>query len=123
MTPAAPSGETVGADDHESLVKGLGVHIAPETLRCALTHRSYAYENGGLPTNERLEFLGDAVLGLVSAEALEDALARFEGAVVTVTHDRWFARGFDRFLVFDEDGRVRESDQPDWAVGHVRRAR
>jgi ATPase subunit of ABC transporter with duplicated ATPase domains len=62
-------------------------------------------------------------LDFESAEALEEALARFEGAVVAVTHDRWFARGFDRFLVFDEDGRVREADQPDWAVGHVRRAR
>ena len=48
---------------------------------------------------------------------------RFEGAVVTVTHDRWFARRFDRFLVFDEDGRVREADEPDWAVGRVRRDR
>ncbi|GAA4735091.1 ATP-binding cassette domain-containing protein [Amnibacterium soli] len=62
-------------------------------------------------------------LDFESAEALEQALRRFEGAVVAVTHDRWFARGFDRFLVFDEDGRVRESDAPDWAVGHVRRAR
>ena len=62
-------------------------------------------------------------LDFESAEALEDALDRFEGAVVTVTHDRWFARRFDRFLVFDADGRVREADEPDWAVGHVRRAR
>ncbi|WP_375388669.1 ATP-binding cassette domain-containing protein [uncultured Amnibacterium sp.] len=62
-------------------------------------------------------------LDFESAEALEAALDRFEGAVVTVTHDRWFARGFDRFLVFDEDGRVRATDQPDWSVGHVRRAR
>ena len=62
-------------------------------------------------------------LDFESAEALEEALARFEGAVVTVTHDRWFARGFDRFLVFDADGRVRVTDQPDWSTGHVRRAR
>ncbi len=62
-------------------------------------------------------------LDFESAEALEEALGRFEGAVVTVTHDRWFARGFERFLVFDADGRVREADQPDWSVGHVRRAR
>lgn len=62
-------------------------------------------------------------LDFESAEALEEALGRFEGAVVAVTHDRWFARGFDRFLVFDADGRVRESDEPDFAVGHVRRAR
>jgi ATPase subunit of ABC transporter with duplicated ATPase domains len=62
-------------------------------------------------------------LDFESAEALEEALDRFEGAVVAVTHDRWFARGFDRFLVFDADGRVRGSDRPDWSVGHVRRAR
>ena len=62
-------------------------------------------------------------LDFESAEALEEALGRFEGAVVTVTHDRWFARGFDRFLVFDADGRVREADQPDWAQKHVQRAR
>ena len=42
----------------------LGVELSDEMLSLALTHRSYAYEHGGLPTNERLEFLGDAVLGL-----------------------------------------------------------
>jgi hypothetical protein len=42
---------------------------------------------------------------------------------VAVTHDRWFARGFDRFLVFGEDGRVTESAEPVWDVGRVRRAR
>ena len=42
-------------------------------------------------------------LDLVSADALEAGLAGFEGTVVAVTHDRWFLRGFDRFLVFDED--------------------
>ena len=45
-------------------------------------------------------------LDLHSAEALEQALGAFEGTVVAVTHDRWFARGFDRFLLFGEDGRV-----------------
>lgn len=48
----------------------LGVSINPELLKLALTHRSYAYEFGGLPTNERLEFLGDSVLGLVVTEEL-----------------------------------------------------
>lgn len=62
-------------------------------------------------------------LDLVSAEALEDALARFEGTVVAVTHDRWFARSFDRFLVFGADGRVRETPEPVWDEGRVVRAR
>src|SRR3954463_1873443 len=53
-------------------------------------------------------------LDLVSAEALQDALERFEGTVLAVTHDRWFARSFDRFLVFGADGRVYESDDPVW---------
>ena len=44
--------------------------LDPEFLERALTHRSYAYENGGLPTNERLEFLGDSVLGVVVTETL-----------------------------------------------------
>ena len=48
----------------------LGVSISPERLKLALTHRSYAYEFGGLPTNERLAFLGDSVLGLVVTEEL-----------------------------------------------------
>lgn len=45
-------------------------------------------------------------LDLHSAEALEDGLAAFEGTVVAVTHDRWFLRGFDRFVVFEDDGEV-----------------
>jgi ATPase subunit of ABC transporter with duplicated ATPase domains len=62
-------------------------------------------------------------LDLQSAEALEEGLDRFEGTVVAVTHDRWFARGFDRFLVFGQDGRVYESDEPVWDEGRVVRPR
>ena len=62
-------------------------------------------------------------LDLHSAEALEEGLAAFEGTVLAVTHDRWFARGFDRFLVFGQDGRVYESDGPVWDEGRVARAR
>ncbi|HXV94083.1 MAG TPA: ATP-binding cassette domain-containing protein [Pseudonocardia sp.] len=53
-------------------------------------------------------------LDLASAEALEQALEAFEGTVLAVTHDRWFARGFDRFLLFAGDGEVRETSEPVW---------
>lgn len=62
-------------------------------------------------------------LDLDSAEALEEGLEAFDGTVVAVTHDRWFARGFDRFLVFGADGRVYESDEPMWEEGRVARTR
>lgn len=62
-------------------------------------------------------------LDVQSAEALEDGLAAFEGTVLAVTHDRWFARGFDRFLVYGADGSVYESDGPVWDEGRVTRSR
>lgn len=62
-------------------------------------------------------------LDLISAEALEDALSRFDGTVMAVTHDRWFARGFDRYLVFGADGAVYESDEPVWTETRVVRER
>ncbi len=61
-------------------------------------------------------------LDIESAEALEDGLAGFAGTVVAVTHDRWFARSFDRFLVFGADGSVYESAEPVWDEGRVARA-
>jgi ATPase subunit of ABC transporter with duplicated ATPase domains len=62
-------------------------------------------------------------LDVQSAEALEEGLAAFEGTVLAVTHDRWFARGFDRFLVYGADGEVYESDGPVWDEGRVARTR
>lgn len=62
-------------------------------------------------------------LDLHSAEALEAGLAQFEGTVVAVTHDRWFARGFERFLVFGGDGQVQATQEPVWDVERVRRER
>lgn len=62
-------------------------------------------------------------LDLQSAEALEEGLEQFDGTVVAVTHDRWFARGFDRYLVFGADGRVYESDEPVWDETRVQRTR
>lgn len=62
-------------------------------------------------------------LDLDSAEALEEGLTGFDGTVLAVTHDRWFARGFDRYLVFGADGRVYEAPEPVWDEGRVVRAR
>ncbi|HEY2279612.1 MAG TPA: ATP-binding cassette domain-containing protein [Streptosporangiaceae bacterium] len=62
-------------------------------------------------------------LDLESAEALQDGLAAFDGTVMVVTHDRWFAQSFDRYLVFGSDGRVRETDGPVWDEGRVSRPR
>ncbi len=72
------------------LAERLGFEVSAPLLAMALTHRSYAYENGGLPTNERLEFLGDSVLGLVVTDTLfrthpdlpEGHLAKLRAAVV-----------------------------------------
>ena len=58
------------ATSHSWLAAQLGVNLDPELLVLALTHRSFANEHGGIPTNERLEFLGDAVLGMIIAEQL-----------------------------------------------------
>ncbi len=62
-------------------------------------------------------------LDVQSAEALEEGLDRFEGTVLAVTHDRWFARGFDRFVVFGADGSVYESPEPVWDEQRVDRSR
>jgi ATPase subunit of ABC transporter with duplicated ATPase domains len=62
-------------------------------------------------------------LDLESAEALEAALDQFEGTVVAVTHDRWFARSFDRFLVLRADGSAQEVPEPVWDEPRVSRAR
>ncbi len=79
----------------------LGVAVDDALLELALTHRSYAYEHGGIPTNERLEFLGDAVLGIVITETLyaaypdfaEGSLAKLRAAVVNAKACAQVARG------------------------------
>ena len=60
-------------------------------------------------------------LDVISAEALEEGLGAFEGTVLAVTHDRWFARGFDRYVMFGADGRVYESPEAVWDEGRVTR--
>jgi len=99
-----------GAAEHEgrgnqspvdALLRVLDAGLSPTLLERALTHRSFAYEHGGLPTNERLEFLGDAVLGLVVTDALfreypdlpEGHLAKLRAAVVNMRALADVARG------------------------------
>ena len=62
-------------------------------------------------------------LDLASAEALQDGLESYSGTVLAVTHDRWFAKSFDRFLVFGADGEVYESPGPVWDETRVDRPR
>lgn len=62
-------------------------------------------------------------LDLESAEALQEGLEAYEGTVLAVTHDRWFARAFDRFVVFGSDGLVREVPEPVWDEARVARRR
>ena len=60
---ARPTGDADVPEERARLSEALGIEIDPELLNLALTHRSYAYEHGGLKHNERLEFLGDSILG------------------------------------------------------------
>lgn len=87
----------------------LGIPIDAGLLDLALTHRSYAYEHGGLPHNERLEFLGDSVLGVIVTETLyrtfpdlpEGQLAKLRAAVVNARALADVARDLDlgRYLL------------------------
>jgi len=63
------SDESSSGGLHQILTE-LSLPLSEELITLALTHRSFAYESGGLPTNERLEFLGDSVIGLVITEEL-----------------------------------------------------
>ncbi|CAL8972375.1 Ribonuclease 3 [Cellulomonas sp. T2.31MG-18] len=93
----------------DQLLTKLGVHLDPELLVLALTHRSFAHEAGGLPTNERLEFLGDSVLGVVVTERLyrehpdhpEGDLAKMRAATVSQRALAGVARELDlgRFVL------------------------
>jgi ATPase subunit of ABC transporter with duplicated ATPase domains len=108
------------------------------TCRCPLAHASeqrFESLSGGQQARFQillLELSGATLLLLdeptdnldvQSAEALEAGLEAFEGTVLAVTHDRWFARGFDRYLVFGEDGQVYETTEPVCDEGRVRRVR
>ena len=88
--------------DISILCERIGVNVGSEILERALTHRSYSYENGGIPTNERLEFLGDSVLGIVVTDTLyrrhpdlpEGQLAKLRAAVVNMRALADIGRGF-----------------------------
>lgn len=77
--------------NYATLIQRLGISIEAELLELALTHSSYAYENGKIPNNERLEFLGDSVLGFVvtghvyleNPELDEGSLSRLRSATVS----------------------------------------
>src|SRR5260221_472410 len=113
ITPA--DGRAQDADT-AVLLRELQVHVTDELLDRALTHRSFAYENGGLPTNERLEFLGDSVLGLVVTDTLykahselpEGQLAKLRSAVVNSKALAEVARGL-RLGEFVKLGRGEET--------------
>ena len=89
MSGCSTYGQAPDSDVAE-LLAALGVPLSAGYLEHALMHRSFAYENGGLPTNERLEFLGDSVLGLIVTDTLfqsypdlpEGQLAKLRAAVV-----------------------------------------
>ncbi len=101
MKGAAEHETGVGQPEGGRLLRALDTGLGPALLERALTHRSFAYEHGGLPTNERLEFLGDAVLGLVVTDALfrlypdlpEGQLAKLRAAVVNMRALAGVARG------------------------------
>ncbi|MER6534434.1 ribonuclease III, partial [Streptomyces sp900105755] len=101
--PTAKKKADSTASSHTLLEGRLGYKLESALLVRALTHRSYAYENGGLPTNERLEFLGDSVLGLVVTDTLytthpdlpEGQLAKLRAAVVNSRALAEVGRGLD----------------------------
>jgi ribonuclease-3 len=101
MKVAAEHQPGAGQPDATELLRVLDTGLSPGLLERALTHRSFAYENGGLPTNERLEFLGDSVLGVVVTDALyrgypdlpEGQLAKLRAAVVNMRALAGVARG------------------------------
>jgi len=88
----ADSAARDGGSARAALLRRLELGLADDLLELALTHRSYAYENGGLPTNERLEFLGDSVLGVIITDELyrahpdlpEGQLAKLRASIVNM---------------------------------------
>ncbi|TWP48156.1 ABC-F family ATP-binding cassette domain-containing protein [Lentzea tibetensis] len=124
-----------GADNRSGRDRGAAMSVLSRYGLGASGDQRFENLSGGQQARFQvllLELSGDTLLlldeptdnlDLASAEALQRALDEFEGTVVAVTHDRWFARSFDRFLLFRSDGVVSEVDEPVWDESRVRRAR
>ncbi|MGN6609105.1 MAG: ABC-F family ATP-binding cassette domain-containing protein [Jatrophihabitans sp.] len=124
-----------GADDRPSLARGPAMSVLRRYGLEQQAEQLFGSLSGGQQARFQillLEVSGATLLLLdeptdnldvLSAEALEEALDAFEGTVVAVTHDRWFARSLERFLVFGADGRVYESDEPVFDETRVARVR
>ena len=124
-----------GADDRPSLDRGRAMSVLRRYGLDKQGDQTFGTLSGGQQARFQillLEVSGATLLLLdeptdnldvLSAEALEDALEAYEGTVVAVTHDRWFARSLDRFLIFGSDGVVYESDDPVFDENRVSRVR
>ncbi len=92
LSASEPSAPATSGAARSALLHHVGLDLADDALQLALTHRSYAYEHGGLPTNERLEFLGDSVLGIIITDRLyrdhpdlpEGQLAKLRASIVNM---------------------------------------
>ncbi len=124
-----------GADDRPSLARGRAMSVLRRYGLDKQGDQAFGTLSGGQQARFQillLEVSGATLLLLdeptdnldvLSAEALEEALEAYEGTVIAVTHDRWFARSLDRFLIFGSDGVVYESDDPVFDENRVSRVR
>ncbi|HET6876543.1 MAG TPA: ABC-F family ATP-binding cassette domain-containing protein [Jatrophihabitans sp.] len=124
-----------GADDRPSADRGRAMSLLRRYGLQQQAEQTFGTLSGGQQARFQillLELSGATLLLLdeptdnldvISAEALEDALDSFDGTVLAVTHDRWFARSFDRYLVFGADGRVYPSTEPVFDEMRVARPR
>src|SRR3984957_4954832 len=125
--------ETLMTEQAMLITEGMSALARYELQSCA--RQRFASLSGGQQARFQillLELAGSTLLlldeptdnlDLASAQALQDGLEQFSGTVLAVTHDRWFARSFDRFLVFGASGEVYEAPGPVWDETRVERQR